>query len=339
VIAVRNLTVRYPGDEHDVVRDISFDIPERTVTVIFGPNGSGKTTGLKAIAGILTARRNESDGAPDRFAYVHQDPYMLHRRVGANIAYGISGTRTIPRNEIARRVGDVARRCSVDDLLMRRATELSGGQRQRVAIARALVLDRPVLLLDEPTANLDAESRTLVGRIVGEEAARGHAVVIATHDRDFAGSVGDVFYTMIDGVLRHDWYAIVEGIDDASDEDLGRVKTASGLAVIGVAVGARAPGAPVRAIVRPEDVVLSDSPIRSSALNEFPVTVSRIEHSHHGVTVALDCSDDESVTLYAAISMRSLEQLKLETGRGVYASIKASSVSIYPSYRVPRGER
>ncbi|MCG8478827.1 MAG: ATP-binding cassette domain-containing protein, partial [Spirochaetales bacterium] len=123
MIEIRNVRVRYPESDRDVVSDWTLRFNAGDIVVLFGPNGSGKTTGLKAIAGILRPETIESTVGCEAFAYVHQDPLMFHRRVHANIAYGLSGT-SLARSEVAGRVRVAARRCNVEDILSRRATQL-----------------------------------------------------------------------------------------------------------------------------------------------------------------------------------------------------------------------
>lgn len=329
MIAVDSLRVRYPGSDTDAVRSFRLTVAPGEVVVIFGPNGSGKTTGLKALAGILRAERLEASTDSRAFAYVHQDPYMLHRRVSANIAYGaaLSG---VPRGEVERTVRAVAERCGVTDLLHRRATALSGGERQRVAIARALALGRPVLVLDEPTANLDRESRVLVARLVRAEAATGRAVVVASHDRPFALALGDRFYEMEDGALHPQLMNIVSGVARSDDHGVDAVVTVAGHRMLGRASETVASGSAARAVFRPEDVVLSAEPISSSALNSFAVRVVRTTTREEGgelvYTVPLG---DDTITMGAAVSHHSVNEMHLSSGREVWASVKASSVRIF----------
>ncbi len=334
---IRNLAVRYPEGVDDVVCGIDLEIPNGTTTVIFGPNGSGKTTGLKALAGILKPRTIEGGSVAAEFAYVHQDPYMLHRRVSANIGYGLrGGISRGERSQIDTRVRAVARRCGVVDILGRRATHLSGGQRQRVAIARALVLGRPILLLDEPTANLDRESRGLVARLVREENACGRAVVIATHDTDFALTVGDRFFTMTDGSIAETRFNIVSG--SFFDGDTPWIETVGDTRLFGVPANDHPVGGVGRAVFRPEDVVLSVDEVSSSALNEFPLRVIAVRSEAGGALVSLQHCDDPACRLDAALSMRSVASLGIAPEATVWGSIKASSVTVYPWYHGRPGE-
>ncbi len=333
MIEIRNVRVRYPESTRDVVSDWTLRFNAGDVVVLFGPNGSGKTTGLKAIAGILRPETIESNIGCEECAYVHQDPLMFHRRVYANIAYGLS-TTGVARNEVAERVRIAARRCSVEDILSQRATQLSGGQRQRVAIARALILARTVLLLDEPTANLDGRSRDIVADIIREESAAGRSVVLASHDRDFAYEVGERFYTMTDGVLKSSAINLIRGTTAVDEDGLTAVEASPTARLFGRAVNPIALREPARAIFRPEDVVLSKTNVTSSALNDIPVTVAHVESRGEGsALVEVMHREVESVRFSAMISYRSLRRLEIRPGAELFAAIKASSITVYADSR------
>lgn len=326
---ISELRFRYPEATEDAVREFDLPFGEGEIIVIFGPNGSGKTTGLKAIAGILKPRRMDASLGPEAFAYVHQDPFMLHRKVFGNIAYGLA-PRGLQKPELAQKVREVARRCAVEEILSRRANQLSGGQRQRVAIARALALERPVLLLDEPTANLDSESRKIVGSIIREEARKGRTVIIASHDTDFALALGERFYAMHDGVLAETNTNVIRGRFAAVEEHLCAIDLPGDLRFYGKAVGALGPGDSARAVFRPEDVILSSTEVESSALNEIPLTVREVHESPRGgVLVTLEHPQAMGPRVQSEVSQRSVDHLAIRPGVSLYVSVKASSVTIY----------
>lgn len=344
---IAELHYRYPEAEEEAVSSFSFTFETGEVIVIFGPNGSGKTTGLKAIAGVIKPQRLEASLPPERFAYVHQDPFMLHRRVRGNIGYGLSPFG-LSREELEDRITDAARRCDVEELLHRRANQLSGGQRQRVAIARALAMERPVLLLDEPTANLDTASRKIVSHIIREEARKGCTVILASHDTEFALALGDRFFTMEGGVLRESRINVLRGSARDLDENLAALEVAEGFILYGGAGGELAAGAPARGVFRPEDVLLSREKVRSSALNEIQLeVVSLIDSSRGTVHVELRYPEGEAPrpegpgaparesdvpepVLRSEVSHRSVQEMEIEPGIHLFASVKASSVTIYP---------
>jgi len=148
-----------------VLKDIHLPIDAGDFTVLLGPSGCGKSTLLNVIAGLedTDAGVIEIDGTD----VTHREPskrgiamvfqsYALYptMSVRKNLSFGLR-VRSVPRQEVARRVTWAANLLQIDELLDRKPSQLSGGQRQRVAIARALILNPPILLLDEPTSALD----------------------------------------------------------------------------------------------------------------------------------------------------------------------------------------
>jgi thiamine transport system ATP-binding protein len=184
-----------------VVEDLHLDVAAGQVVALLGPSGAGKTTALRALAGLEphvgSVRLDGRDLAgvpPERrgmgLMFQH---YALfpHLDVGGNVAFGLR-MRGVRRAAAAGRVNDVLRLVGLDGFAGRPVTSLSGGEQQRVALARALAPEPQVLLLDEPLGSLDrslrdhlaVELRDLFGRL-------GVTVVTVTHDQSEAFTVAD----------------------------------------------------------------------------------------------------------------------------------------------------
>lgn len=162
--------------------------------LLTGSNGSGKTTLLRVLAGLEPAeiKQFSFEGvaipaqdicqqlAP-RVIYLHQHPYLFSTSVAANVAFGLKAAG-IPPHKQAAVVDEAMTWAGVHHLAHIAPHKLSGGEKQRVALARARVLDPDVLLLDEPTANLDEEARGQVAGLIRRMCDNNHCVVIATHD-------------------------------------------------------------------------------------------------------------------------------------------------------------
>ncbi|OWW21342.1 energy-coupling factor ABC transporter ATP-binding protein [Noviherbaspirillum denitrificans] len=161
-----------------------------------GLNGTGKSTLLRILAGLEPAELasvrfldTPVTLAPypgclrDAVVYVHQHPVMFSTSVADNIAYGLK-TRGLAADEIARRVDAAMEWAGVGHLRKSKPATLSGGEKQRVALARAHVLEPRLLLLDEPTSNLDGAAREQVIALIPSLVADGRTVVMACHDRD-----------------------------------------------------------------------------------------------------------------------------------------------------------
>ena len=197
--------------------DLSFSVDAGNILVLFGPSGAGKTTALRAIAGlarpddghISIAGRPVFSGArgtgpavwvpPHRrgVGYVTQQNHIFpHLTVRRNIAYGLRRPRGSPARH---RVAELVHRLRLDGLEERRVWQLSGGQQQRTALARALAPSPDLLLLDEPFAALDMELRRELGaELVSTVRQLGVPVIMVTHSREEALALGDVVQ-IIDG--------------------------------------------------------------------------------------------------------------------------------------------
>ncbi len=183
--------------------------------VLTGVNGAGKSTLLRILAGLEPAEVHgvEWCGKAVQFApypaalrreivYVHQHPVMFSTSVADNIGYGLRA-RGMAAGQVEARVQEAMAWAGVGHLRAVRPAHLSGGEKQRVALARARVLDAKLLLLDEPTANLDGAAREQVIALVPQLARAGCTVVIACHDRDLIAIAGMRRLKLRDGELEY----------------------------------------------------------------------------------------------------------------------------------------
>ncbi|QDH70183.1 lipid A export permease/ATP-binding protein MsbA [Marilutibacter alkalisoli] len=179
VLEFRDVTARYPGQETPALADVSFTARPGTVTAIIGRSGSGKSSLIKLIPRFYPSESGEIllDGHPlDEYrladlrrniALVGQQVMLFDGSVAANVAYGELEQTTPAQLEAAVRGANAMEFVEklpegIDTGIGNKGGKLSGGQRQRLAIARAMLKDAPVLILDEATAALDAESERLV---------------------------------------------------------------------------------------------------------------------------------------------------------------------------------
>ena len=160
-LSVRNLTVRYEGQQRPVLEGVSFDLEEGRIGIVIGPNGSGKSTLLKAILGLVPAEGEvrvfgePAAGAPSTLGYVAQrlpfDPTLpLTTREAIRMA--LARRPDAAQEDSFRHVVEILR---IEPFLDRPLGTLSGGQLKRAMIARALVTRPRLLLLDEPEAGID----------------------------------------------------------------------------------------------------------------------------------------------------------------------------------------
>jgi multiple sugar transport system ATP-binding protein len=193
--------------------DCSLTIADGELLVLVGPSGCGKSTLLRMVAGLETISEgtiriggkvaNDLSPRDRNVAMVFQD-YALypHMTVRRNLEYPLR-MRGMKRDDIRRRVEEVASLLEIGALMDRLPRELSGGQRQRVAMGRALVREPAVFLLDEPLSNLDAKLRQ---EVRGEIAALQHrtrtTMIYVTHDQTEAMTLGDRVAVLDRGVLQ-----------------------------------------------------------------------------------------------------------------------------------------
>jgi multiple sugar transport system ATP-binding protein len=211
-IILNQVDKTYPGGVKGV-DGLSLDISDGEFMVLVGPSGCGKSTALRSIAGLeeITAgtitigSRVVNDLPPkDRdIAMVFQN-YALypHMTVEQNLAFGLQQRKT-PKDEIKRRVHDVAVMLGLEDYLRRKPAALSGGQRQRVAMGRAIVREPQAFLMDEPLSNLDAKLRVSMRASLSQLHARlGVTTVYVTHDQVEAMTLGQRVCVLRDGKLQ-----------------------------------------------------------------------------------------------------------------------------------------
>jgi tungstate transport system ATP-binding protein len=182
--------------------------------VLSGDNGSGKSTLLRILAGLekadaLGLRCNGFHADASRYprelrrliVYVHQHPYLFHTSIADNIRYGLK-LRDTPGAERERQVEEAIAWAGVTHLRAVAPVRLSGGEKQRVALARAKVLGPRVLLVDEPTANLDAQARAQVIELLRRTATGDNCVVVACHDRELLELPGARRWHLADGRIE-----------------------------------------------------------------------------------------------------------------------------------------
>lgn len=185
-LVARGLTFGINGRR--IIKDVSFWIGSSGRTVILGPNGAGKSVMLRLCHGLLKPTGGEIrwgdlsvSQAREQQAMASQHPVLLRRTVRGNLLHVLS-VKGVPRNERAALVDAALEQAGLAGLGTRAARTLSGGQQQRLAIARAFVLRPKVLLLDEPTTNLDPAAVRGVEELIGAIGAAGTKILMTTHD-------------------------------------------------------------------------------------------------------------------------------------------------------------
>jgi len=197
-------------DGQQLLNGVSFRLENAAPTIVLGPNGAGKSLLLRVCHGLLrpttgTVRWGELGiaSARGRQAMVFQHPILLRRSVAANVSYALS-TKGVARADRRELVADALDRAGLLHLRDRSARVLSGGEKQRLCIARAWATRPGVLLLDEPSSQLDPGSTRKIEALVCDIAASGTKVIMTTHDLGQARRLAnDVLFLHHGRVLAH----------------------------------------------------------------------------------------------------------------------------------------
>jgi tungstate transport system ATP-binding protein len=206
---LRGIVRKYDGVA--ALKRVSLDVQEGEILTIIGPNGSGKTSLLRIMAlldrpaaGEVYYRGEKVDNSSagalrGKVTMVFQKAALFNTTIYKNVAYGLE-IKKRPENEINRRVKRALSLVGLEKYAGRRAKKLSGGEQQRVVLARTLVLEPELLLLDEPTANLDPANATAIEKIIRK--IKGETtVVLATHNIFQAKRMSDRIACLLDGVI------------------------------------------------------------------------------------------------------------------------------------------
>jgi NitT/TauT family transport system ATP-binding protein len=210
-LQARDLTVQFPGAAAPALHDVTLDVAAGSFTVLVGPSGSGKSTLLYCLAGLLQPTGGEvvDDGSlvtgphPRRGMAFQRDILFAWMSVESNIRFALRANGVPARHHRAR-VRELLTAVGLSsDVAGRRPSQLSGGMRQRIGLARMLAGEPDVMLMDEPFAALDAQTRLRMQDLVVDLWARlRRTVLFVTHDVDEAIRLSDRIVVLADGHIR-----------------------------------------------------------------------------------------------------------------------------------------
>ncbi|MDD1668029.1 MAG: ABC transporter ATP-binding protein [Methanomicrobiales archaeon] len=355
MIDAGNLAKTYGAKE--ILKDVTFSIPDGEIFGLIGPSGSGKSTLLRLLdliemptAGTLSILGEDALSEKTRFrlrrrmAMLYQKPVIFNLSVYENVAMGMK-YRKESQATIEGRVKEALDQIGLPEYARRSAKTLSGGEAQRVALARALVTDPEILFLDEPTANLDPLSAEKIEEIILRlNHDEGMTLVLSTHDmlqgQHLAGRIGVVMEGRIPQIG-----STVEIFHKPATKNIARfvqvdnifpgtiTANQAGEASIDVggtifrAISPAQPGKDVNVLFRAEDVTIGtgEDPV-TSARNVYQGRIKHLEPSGPFVRVIIDCGID----ITALVTIRSAEDLNLGYGREVWISVKATAIHVIP---------
>ena len=259
---------------------------------------------------------------------IFQHPLFIRGSVYDNVAYGLR-LRRMPEAEISRRVSETLAKVRLTGFEARDARMISGGEQQRVSLARALVLDPKVLILDEPTANLDSENASIVSDIIAGEAG-ARSVIVASHDLARVGRLaGRVIQLEAGKIVAEGGVEVLASNRFGSNVFSGIGRMVNGEADVDVGGGvtiacAVGHGGRVAVRVRPEDIIVSKAPVETSARNSYSGRIVGIEESGSIIRLRIDAGR----VFTAQITRRTLTEMGLNIGSEVYISFKAAAVEL-----------
>ncbi len=345
----------------EILHDFNLQVGRGQSLCLIGPNGAGKSTLFRLLllveapdeGRILLDGREARPGdraARRRLAGVFQRPYLFTGTVAGNVAYGLNA-RGLSAAARARRTAEMLELLGLERLARASVHALSGGEAQRVALARALAPEPELLLLDEPTANLDVTVRRRFREDL-ERLIRAHAgaAVLITHDPGDAFALADRVAVMEGGAVVQSGSPeeivlrpatpfvaaftgaelLLDGVVEAAEDGLLAVALeGSQVRLVVAAPEADAPtaGARVHVAYRPEDVVLAapGPAAETSAQNRIPARIAALIPAGGLVRVRLE----GDVALTALVTRRAVASLGLAPGREVVAQLKAAAARVF----------
>jgi len=345
MIRIKDLCVDLPGF---CLKDINLSIEKGEFFVLLGPTGAGKTLLLETIAGLIPTKRGKiyikgvdvTNLPPERrsIGIVYQDCALFpHLTVLENVKYGLHFYKIDKAKD---RLNQLLDRLRLRPLIKRLPVNLSGGEKQRVALARALIVNPSVLLLDEPLSALDPNFKEDVGRELKKLHQEMDATfLMVTHDFTDVLSLATRCAVINQGkieqvgeiveIFQRPRSSFVANFVGARNIFCGRLINEdthiwidTGKIKVEVADAQIENKEKIYFIIRPEDIIVSKKPLRSSARNCYLCKIIKI--INRGAVIYLTADIGERIT--ALITKASFEEMNIKKGDSVYFTFKASAV-------------
>ena len=218
IMECRNISYQYPLADEPVLRDINVKIEKGKVYGVIGQNGAGKTTFCAVLRGfapsfykgklegeVLLEGKNITEYGGEistRIGYVFQNPFTqisgVKDTVYEEVCYGLENFG-VPVDEIDRRVMEVMKTTNIESLALRNPFQISGGQKQRVALASVIVLEPDVLIIDEPTSQLDPDGTESVFEVIKAMKQKHKTIILVEHKIDLIAEYADEVIAFKDG--------------------------------------------------------------------------------------------------------------------------------------------
>lgn len=224
VVKMKNLSYRYPSAENHCLKNVSFSVQEGELCAIIGSNGCGKTTICNIIRGLIPSfhggtiegllqifGKDSNDISPEekakRIGFVFQNPFTqnsgIKETVFEEIAFGLENTG-VEREEIISKVMSMIEMLGIESFMFKHPLELSGGQRQRVALASVIVQNPDIIVIDEPTSQLDPKGTEEVFEIIKFLNQQKKTIILVEHKIELVAEYADHIIYLNDGAVLLD---------------------------------------------------------------------------------------------------------------------------------------
>jgi molybdopterin-binding protein len=349
LLSLRQITKKY--GETTALKEVNLEIWEKDILSLIGPNGAGKTTLLKIMAGIETPTsgeilyknkqipKNNLDLIRQKCTMVFQKTVVFNTTVYENVAYGLK-IRGVPEFHVKTKVSEALELVRLKGYEERLAKRLSGGEQQRIALARAIVLEPEILLLDEPTANLDPKTASIIEETVNHmNREKGTTIILATHNMLQAQKIAKKAALLLNGEIKETDAIenvfltpslIMANLTGVENIFMGNSKpTNEGTSLIDLGDNVTIEAAiqktgKVTVFIKPEDIIVSRKPLQSSARNMLKGRITEV--SDFGPIVKLKVDVGKIFTVQ--VTKRSFKEMKLTVGAKVFLAFKASSIQL-----------
>lgn len=349
-IEAQDLTKKY-GEKY-ALKNVNVKVERGDFLALAGPSGSGKTTFLrlldfleeptsgKIIFDNIEALCSEKEklSLRRRIGMVFQQSIMFNTTVYNNVAYPLK-VRGI-KNNIAEKVNEALELVGLKGFEKRNALTLSGGEMQRVSLAQALVFEPELLLLDEPTANLDPRNTSIIEEIISKvNRDRKVTVVMATHNLSQAERLAFKIAILYEGRIVEvkdakeafskpsDFLASFANVWNVYPGKAAPLE--EGLSLIDLGEGVKIEALTqkkgfVTVFIKPDEIIVSTVPIQSSARNVLKGKIIEITDLNNQVQIKVNAGKDFT----AILTKKSFKDMKLNIDSQVYLSFKASSIHV-----------
>ena len=348
IVEAVNLCKEYPGTK--ALENVNFKVEQGEVFAVIGPNGAGKTTLLRILdlldtptGGTMYFNSVAVDYAKNLLAFrrhigiVFQQTVLFNTSVFNNVSYGLK-IRGENKRTRTKKVKEMLQLVHLEGFERKNALALSGGEAQRVALAQALIVEPELLLLDEPTANLDPKNVSIIEEALsGINKEQKITLIMTTHNMAQAQNLADKVALLLNGKITKIGSAKeVFLVQSKHLADFARIEniftgiskvTRDGISIIEIGnevqieAAFQKPGK-LTVYVRPEDIILSRNPIMSSARNVFKGRI--VEMIDLGAVMRLKVNAGKEFVVQ--VTRRSFNEMKLNMGSEVFLVFKASAV-------------